>query len=94
MVISFPPAFHCPEEVIGQAQWPLEICVECSIKSSTGNELRAQGVRSWRNGFLNLKPGDCQECSLVKGTRFWEFLVVWWLEFQAFAAKGAGQGTK
>ena len=28
--MSFPPAFHCPEEVIGQAQWPLEICVEAS----------------------------------------------------------------
>lgn len=26
MVMSFPPAFHWPE-VIGRAQWPLEICV-------------------------------------------------------------------
>lgn len=42
MVISFPPAFHCPEEVMRLPSGPLEICVG-GIKSSTGNELRARG---------------------------------------------------
>lgn len=53
---AFPLAFHWPEEVIGRAQWPLEIYVEASshqLKMSLelGGEVSDGEI-------LNLKPGD------------------------------------